>query len=226
MSNPIPSLLALTSIADGSQQQAAPIRNNYSAVQTAVNALITALKGGTTGALLYATDASDVAYLPDVPVDMNALIWSAALSRWVPAYPPSHEIAYVEATGFTVITATTEATAQSIVSSGAVTFDGTSVVLEFFVPRVALTSTSGSSVTAYLYADGVSVGILSQIVNPGAALSSGVAVPVRATRRLTPSAGSHTYSVRFAGSVSGAEVDAGAGGTGAFLPGFIRITKA
>jgi len=85
VSNPLPSLLALTSIADGSQQQAAPIRNNYSAIQTAANALITALKGGTTGALLYATDANDIAYLPDAPTDKGVLVWSAALSRWMPS---------------------------------------------------------------------------------------------------------------------------------------------
>lgn len=52
MSNPVPDLLALTSIADGSPRNAAPVRNNFSAIQTAVNALKTALAGGAAGQVL------------------------------------------------------------------------------------------------------------------------------------------------------------------------------
>lgn len=62
MSNPIPDLLALTSIADGSQRLASPIRNNYSDIQTAVNELIAALSGGASGQVLQAVDASHVQF--------------------------------------------------------------------------------------------------------------------------------------------------------------------
>jgi len=60
VSNPLPDMLALTPIADGSAQQAAPVRNNFSAIQTAVNANVTALSGGTVGQVLQAVDASTV----------------------------------------------------------------------------------------------------------------------------------------------------------------------
>lgn len=60
MANPLPNQLALTSIADGSQRLASPIRNNFSAVQTAVNALRTALASGTAGQVLQAVDGTDV----------------------------------------------------------------------------------------------------------------------------------------------------------------------
>jgi len=51
----LPSSLALTTIADGSARVAAPVRNNYSAIQTAVNALIAALNVDAKGDLLVAT---------------------------------------------------------------------------------------------------------------------------------------------------------------------------
>jgi hypothetical protein len=60
MSNPIPNQLALTNIADGSQRVASPLRNNYAAIQAAVNELIVALTGGANGQTLQAVDATDV----------------------------------------------------------------------------------------------------------------------------------------------------------------------
>lgn len=49
---PVPSALALTTIADGALITAAPHRSNYTAVQAAVNALIGFLDGESNGALL------------------------------------------------------------------------------------------------------------------------------------------------------------------------------
>jgi hypothetical protein len=60
VSNPIPDQIALAVIADGSPRIAAPVRNNYSAVQAAVNELIAALEGGSAGQVLRAVDASTV----------------------------------------------------------------------------------------------------------------------------------------------------------------------
>jgi hypothetical protein len=62
MSNPIPSALALTTVPDSSLITSAPHRNNYAAVQTAVNALIAALSGGSAGQRLAAVDGTDVVW--------------------------------------------------------------------------------------------------------------------------------------------------------------------
>lgn len=59
----LPSNLALANIQDGTDIIAADHRNNYSAIQIAVNSLITALSGGTAGQLLQALDSADVGWL-------------------------------------------------------------------------------------------------------------------------------------------------------------------
>lgn len=80
----LPNTLALAAISDGSLEVAVDHRNNYAAIQTAVNALIADLSGGTAGALLYATSSSAIAYLPEAPTDGQALVWNAASGRWKP----------------------------------------------------------------------------------------------------------------------------------------------
>lgn len=59
---PVPSSLALTTIQTNAQILSADHRNNYAAVQTAVNALITALSGGTVGQYLRATDTDTIGW--------------------------------------------------------------------------------------------------------------------------------------------------------------------
>jgi hypothetical protein len=44
-------------------------------------------------------------------------------------------------------------------------------------------------------------------------------------RRLTPSAATHTYSIRAYTNTGTADMQAGAGGSGAKAPMFIRITR-
>lgn len=58
----VPSSLSLTDIPASSAVTSAPHRANYSAIQTAVNALVTILSSGTAGQVLRATDGSTVAW--------------------------------------------------------------------------------------------------------------------------------------------------------------------
>lgn len=60
MSNPIPSQIALATIANGTLADGSVVQSNDVAIQAAVNALIVALSNGTTGQFLQAVDASDV----------------------------------------------------------------------------------------------------------------------------------------------------------------------
>lgn len=63
MSNPVPSSLALTTIGAGAPILSADHRNNYSAVQTAVNAIITALTGGVSGQMFQAAGSTSVGWV-------------------------------------------------------------------------------------------------------------------------------------------------------------------
>ena len=124
-------------------------------------------------------------------------------------------LAYTEFTGNVSITATTEATANTIVTAAAVTFDGaTACMVEFFCPELQ----SGTSiVTAWLY-DGTSIGALGSHNIAGHA-----GLPARLSRKLTPSNASHTYSVRASVDAGTGTANAAAGGAGVFMPGYIHI---
>jgi len=132
------------------------------------------------------------------------------------------ELAYAEATASVSIAATTEVGATVIVTAPPIVCDGATAILVEF-QAYSLINPSANNTVLYLFQDGVSIGRwdyqpLLAGGTPGAA--------VRTARRLTPSAGTHTYSVR--GSVSGgtATLAAGPGGASTDTPAFIRITTA
>ena len=66
MSNPVPNNLALSVINTNDTAQSAPLRNNYAAIQTAVNQLIACLSGGTAGQRLQAVDGTDVQWVNQI----------------------------------------------------------------------------------------------------------------------------------------------------------------
>lgn len=135
--------------------------------------------------------------------------------------PEGHQLAYVEFTSDVTNTNTTEATATSVVSAGAVSFDGsTRVCIEFYAPYTV--SPSGGSLFLTLY-DGSS----SIAANMGQQGNGVIVVgPVLLRRFLTPSNASHTYSIRVYNASGTGTVGAGAGGSGNKAPGYIRITTA
>lgn len=141
------------------------------------------------------------------------------------ALPPGYEFDYVALTGNVAPTATTEGTANTVVTANAVTFDGSTVVIiEFFVPYARPdTAAAGRLLSFYLYDGASSIGRLGAMLTPAAA---GDSKPVYLRHRLTPSAAAHTYSIRAAVNAGTGGINAGAGGSTADMPGFIRITKA
>jgi len=139
----------------------------------------------------------------------------------------STELAYTEFTTNVSITHTTEGTADSVISAGALTFDGiTPYVINFYSPRVD--TPPGTDVILVLYQDGSSIGQIgwhNGFNATGGSNDSDSAMLL--TRRLTPSAGSHTYSIRAYIIASGtATIYGGPGGSGSQVPGYIRITLA
>ncbi len=134
------------------------------------------------------------------------------------------ELAYAELTApLPLSAANTEASPITVVASPAVTFNGTTpVVVDFFMPAVAPGAAAGNAIQAWLYQDGVSLGRLLYVQN---AAAGNLITPVHASRRLTPSSGSHSYAVGAAAVGANGNMYCGAGGTGQYLPGFLRVTR-
>lgn len=108
-----------------------------------------------------------------------------------------------------------------VVSAGAVTFDGlTPVLIEGFVAALSTGAVAGATLSLVLYDAAANLGLMGMVQTPAAAVAR---APCYGARRLTPSAGSHTYILKAtAGANAAGNVLTGAG----YLPGFIRITRA
>lgn len=143
-----------------------------------------------------------------------------------PSTAPGYELDYVEFTAPVSPTATTEGTANTIVTSNSVSYNGTTIVMiEFFSMGARPdTGAAGRTLSFWLYEDAASIGRLGVIVTPAGG-GSGDNKPVVIRRRMTPSNASHTYSIRASVSAGTGLVGAGAGGITADMPGYIRITR-
>jgi glutamine amidotransferase-like uncharacterized protein len=131
------------------------------------------------------------------------------------------ELAYVEITSSVSITATTSAGANTVVSAGALSFDGsTRICIEFFSPTVVCGSNAAAKVQITLW-DGATEG-------PRFAGFVGTSqqAPCLARRFLTPSAGSHTYIIKAYRELVDGTVGAGDSTTDAQTAAYVRITEA
>ena len=123
------------------------------------------------------------------------------------------ELAYAERTTILSLTGSP----QTVVTAPPISCNGiTPVVIDFFAPYVTAPS---PQILFSLHQDGVDIGYLAADF-----LSVGNNIPIRVTRRLTPSAGSHTYSIVGVG--AGGSVGAAPGGAGVWSPAFIRVSLA
>ncbi len=129
----------------------------------------------------------------------------------------SADLSYVEFTTNKTATATTGATANTIVSAAAVTLDGaTRIKVEFFCADVR----RGTSwVTFNLYDGATQLGDMFSLSVAGVHF-------VHLSRFLTPSAAAHTYHIKGYVDAGTGEANAGAGTAGVLMPGYIRVTRA
>jgi hypothetical protein len=130
-------------------------------------------------------------------------------------------VAYAEFTGDVSITATTVGTANSIVSAGAFTYEAsTAYEIEFFCCLYS----APAQVTNIIIHDG------SAVVGTIARVPASASQPLSLLWRVSPGAGSKTYSVRawLAGAGTGT-MEAGSGGTSgdasSFLAGHIEVRR-
>jgi hypothetical protein len=131
-------------------------------------------------------------------------------------YPPGFEIGYDQITTTVHVTATAEASGTTIITCSAYTFDGTAVLLHFYAPVFSNGNTSAALV-ACLFEGSTEIGRIGQFNN-----STGT---VNGFYRFTPSAGSHTYKITAFRVTADGDIQCGAGGTGLYLPAFVRFTK-
>lgn len=139
---------------------------------------------------------------------------------------PGSRMAVASITSPVSITATAEASANSIVSAGAVSFDGsTEVRIRFWAPWWNPdVTTAGNFIALYLFDGSTSLGRMGLRFNQAAAINNHTG-PVYAESILTPSNASHTYSYRAIVNTGTGTVQAGAGGSGADNPAFIEIVR-
>jgi hypothetical protein len=149
---------------------------------------------------------------------IDAVDWNAEITGNMTALIPAN---YKEFTSTVACTATTEGTANTIVASDSVTFNGDTIEVHFYAPTVSIPN--GGSGTIILLEDSTVKGIIANY-SSNSASSGPEGAACYAVRRLTPSAGAHTYTVK--GFVSSGTMNVGAnvGGSGSvYVPGFIQI---
>jgi hypothetical protein len=138
-----------------------------------------------------------------------------------PAVP---ELGYAEFTGQIDCTATVEASADTVVTSPAVSVDGvTPIIVEFFCETFTASLTTFDGILC-LFEDGASIG---RIFQGRTIIALAGTASIFSSRRLTPANGVHTYSVRGLVSSAGTfSVFGGTGGSGNRVPGYIRVVRA
>jgi hypothetical protein len=138
--------------------------------------------------------------------------------KWAtPSSGGATELAYAQITSNVVISS-----AITVVTAAAVTLSGSQrIMVEFYAPFVN-TSASGAQCDIALVDTGANIGKLATVGGTGSADGG----PVYAIRFLTPSAGSHTYSILGTRAVADCYVFCSSGGSGAYMPAFIRVMTA
>ena len=176
-------------------------------------------QGGGGSSALSGVVVSGTAAAGQVPVAS-----SSSAGAW--AYPPGFEIGYTQITATVNITDTAEATATALISPGALTFDGGAVMFEFFGYSVLCDTAGATDIVTFTLFEGAT-----QITRLGVARTIATAAPnansVSLKYRFTPTAASHTYKLcAFVTSTTGTpNLGAGAGGTNAASPSFVRFAK-
>lgn len=121
---------------------------------------------------------------------------------------------YVEFTSNVTISATSAATANTVVTAASVTLDGSTMIcVEFYAPTLTTTSTLLLS----LWQDSTDLGLV-------ALISGTTEAPALVRRFLTPSAGAYVYSIRGYRSSANGTVKGSTGGSDTFLAGYVRVT--
>lgn len=135
------------------------------------------------------------------------------------------EIGYDQITAPVNIASTNEAAPTTIIAGSSYTFDGAAVLATFWCPYLQYGTSGSQIVDVHLWEGGTELGRIAHISL--AANDTQMAISVGGFLRFTPTAGAHTYSIKAHcnNTTGNPQVGAGAGGVGAYLPAFLRLTK-
>jgi len=128
------------------------------------------------------------------------------------------ELAYVERLTDVPVAGASGPAADTVLTFPAVTLDGQTVVeIEFYTFQVTTPPVATAAVVITLWDGSTDLGTIAQPASPTA---NSMYVPVRVTKRFTPAAGTHTFSIR-AWRTGGSNGNIGAAGG---MPIWARIT--
>lgn len=150
----------------------------------------------------------------------QVLVWDG--SQWEPGNAGS-VLAYGQVTSPVTVTATGAATANTVATAGAITADGTSSILvQAYAPGVSPANSIGAQIHMIVVEGTTVIADIAEVINTS---SNQLRVPLFAALKLTPAAGSRTYSLRAYVSTGSGNVSAGTGTGGAGAPAFIRVSR-
>lgn len=225
---------AAAAVADSATAAAAAAAASATAAATTANAAVpkpASIAAGETAVWsgsAWVRSSSTTLGLSSLPDPGTGKVIGSVGSGAVAVTPIGTEVAYAQFTSSVSVASTTEATGTSVVTAPAFTADGVSAYLiEFFSPAVsAPTNAAGNTTIITAFEGATQLGRMALVQQP--TTTATMFVPVRASLKVTPSAGAHTYSINaHSNSLTGApSVTGGSGGTSGYVPGYVRITKA
>lgn len=136
------------------------------------------------------------------------------------------ELDYVEITGNVTITGTAEGSETTCITGTSQAYTADPIIIEVFSPRCDVNAASaGQALIVVLYDGATILGRIETIIPDSTGASHGRGFTAR--RKLTPTAATHQYIVKaYKTSTNACLFGAGAGGTGANVPAYLRITRA
>jgi hypothetical protein len=179
------------------------------------------------------------------PANNDALVWWTGVNKWVPiptlnmGYSgtqvlagtlnaggleigglalPGTGIGYDAISSSVTITGTAASTATTIIAGSAYTYDGQPVMAEFAATSILTAAVANAVTNVAVFEGSTQVSLIIAQAMPSSA--AGIRVPVVGKAPFTPSAGSHTYSVKAWCASSGSVIESGSGGIA-----YLRITK-
>lgn len=148
--------------------------------------------------------------------------WAQQISQYVTDHVG--ELLYSPITANVSVTATTAATAQTLINPGNITYDGKPVIIQFNTPGMTPPNVTNGQVTVNLWDANIDMGFLAMVYVTTTA--TGIQIPVHQERRIIPTAGVHNYNLRAWVAPSGTGVVVAGPSTGAYGPTFLRIIRA
>lgn len=190
---------------------------------TDVQSAIAEVSGDIEAHLVDTVDAHDASAISFVP---PAYMTATNAQTGIVEAAAGREIEYTQITTTFFPTATSDATAQTVIAGTARTYEAVPIIITFATPLALPVAAGGnSSIVITLWDGATDLGRIGQQLNPVTAGNMGG--PLIAETRITPTAGSHTYTIKAWTAAGGSgQLVAGAGGAGNYMPAYLRITKA